>query len=595
MKRNIIKNIFVATLFLFTAVSCDDYLNEVNPNSVTTANFWKDLDDVQAGLNSTYASLRTEAILNIRYEALRSDLAWPSASRPSDGDEQLKWYSQDYNGGSDPVMLKWDALYTGVWRCNQVIEGLNGLENSGVDKERWTYQMAQARFLRGVFYFYLHSSFNEGKVIIKDSCPVDQDDFHKGVSKAEDVLAFFRADLQYAVKNLPNTITKGSESIPTKATAQTILGTSYLYEYEYPEAKEMFRSVIEEGPYTLETDMKKMFTEAGEFNSESIFEIPYTRDLHPELGPWVAGAMTSPLATFSKMWFVPSSWISVAYIDDKPDPKQAVNNEKNPSGVTRKVSLRASAMIALITDDFTPYYVTGNAAEQKNTFGGPNAGKSFGRYKKYQNHDILAVEIPSLSGRNVTVNRLSDVYLMYAECLLEEDNIQGALDYINEVRARWALVLLGSGNDGTRTYDDIVYTKQSLMDHLMYEERPLELSVEGHQIRWQDLRRWGLLEEDDNNIFKKRSEETYYAFAPSPTPKTLTNTPLPSSSAMPTGCPNYSTVSAEWPKNSTGANMVASGVVTIDYEYVQAYRNYSKFNNLFFPLPSDEIRDNSEL
>ena len=47
-----------------------------------------------------------------------------------------------------------------------------------------------------------------------------------------------------------------------------------------------------------------------------------------------------------------------------------------------------------------------------------------------------------LSGKNITVNRLSDVYLMYAECLLETTNdITTALEYINKVRERWALPL----------------------------------------------------------------------------------------------------------------------------------------------------------
>ncbi len=592
MKLNNISKIFIAAALTVSLSSCDDYLNLDNPNNITTSTFWQDLDDVQSGLNATYATLRKEAILNIRFEALRADLAWPSAERPGGIAEADNWYNQEYSNSTPAVIAKWDALYVGVWRANQVIEALQRLENnSEIESERWVNQMAQARFLRGLFYFYLHSAYNGGSVVLKQKTPENPDEFHQPLSPSADVLKFFRADLQYAVDNLPAKRADQTQTTPVKATAQTILGTSYLYEKEFAEAQDLFKSVIEDGPFKLETDLDRMFTQAGEFNSESIFEIAYSRELRPELGVWDGNAMTSPLATFSKSWFVPSSWISEAYINEKPDAKQTVNKEKNAAGVARSVSLRASSMVALITDCFTPYYMTGNAAEQTALFGGPNAAKSFARYKKYQNHDTMEREDASLSGRNVTVNRLSDVYLMYAECILETSgNINQALYYINEVRKRWSLELLGNGIDVTRTYNGVSYTYESLMEHLMFVERPLELSTEGHQIRWQDLRRWGLLEEDDRNIFKKRSGETFYAYKPFPLPTRIDGTAIPA-----TTIPNFSTVEATWPLNSVGVPMVSSGVVVIDYEYDQSYRNYSKKNNAYLPIPSTEISNNSKI
>ena len=128
----------------------------------------------------------------------------------------------------------------------------------------------------------------------------------------------------------------------------------------------------------------------------SIFEIPYSRKLHPELGPWHGDAMTNPLATFATSWFVPSTWLSELYINEKGDPTNPINSEKNAGGVKRSKSLRTSAMVAVITDYFTPYYLTGNAAQRSNTFGGPNAGKSFARFKKFQNHDIMEREDATL-------------------------------------------------------------------------------------------------------------------------------------------------------------------------------------------------------
>ncbi len=582
MKRYKITHIFASLLLLATATSCEDYLTENNPNKIEVADYWKTLDDTRMGLNATYATMRKEAVLNTRYEAVRSDLAWPSSERPAGIAEAKNWYEQQYNNSTPAITAKWNALYSGVWRANQVIEALERLEGT-VDADEWRQQMAEARFMRGLFYFYLHSSFNGGSVVLKQKTPENQDEYNQPLSTAEDVKTFFRRDLEYAVNNLHEKFTSATREIPVKATAQTILGTSFLYEGEFADARNMFKSVINDGPFRLETDMSKMFTATGEFNSESILEIPYSRELHPELGEWNENAMTNALATFAKSWFVPSSWLSVAYLEDTPDKGIAINNEVSENGVARTVSLRTSAMVAVLEDAITPYYMTGNASQQINTFGGPNAGRSFARWKKFQNWDIMEKEDASLSGKNIVVNRLSDVYLMYAECLLKADHdIDGALFYINAVRSRWAVTKLSGAK-----YD----TEEEIMQHLMFVERPLELSAEGHQIRWQDLRRWGLLEDDENNIFYRRSKETFYAYKPSVLPLKLDGKKYANLNDV----PNFSVVSSEWPLNPAGIQFPAISVVEINEEYDVAARNYSKRINQYYPIPASELRNNSKL
>ena len=213
---------------------------------------------MQSGLNATYSTLIKEAILNVRFEAVRCDLAWPSNERPSGVQEAKNWYEHQYINSTPAIEAKWDALYQGVWRANQVIEALIRLEGS-VDAERWTQQMAEARFLRGLFYFYLHSAYNNGSVVLKQKTPETPDEFHQPLASSEDVKNFFRDALNYAILNLTATRESNTAHVPVKATAQTILATSFLYEHDYSTAKDLFWEVISKGPFTL-ADHTKMFT-----------------------------------------------------------------------------------------------------------------------------------------------------------------------------------------------------------------------------------------------------------------------------------------------------------------------------------------------
>ena len=78
-------------------------------------------------------------------------------------------------------------LYISIWRANQVIEALERIKDtvSGDEIETWNIQMGHARFIRGLMYFYLHSSFNNGSVVLRTSTAQS---FNLPLSPAEDVL-----------------------------------------------------------------------------------------------------------------------------------------------------------------------------------------------------------------------------------------------------------------------------------------------------------------------------------------------------------------------------------------------------------------------
>ena len=229
-------------------------------------------------------------------------------------------------------------------------------------------------------------------------------------------------------------------------------------------------------------------------------------------------------------------------------------------------------MIAMVNDEDVQYYQKYSAPVLQNF---TQAGK-YANFKKYTNHDITDNEANlggsnHKSGKNVILNRLADVYLMYAECLIMGDNnTQSAIeDYINPVRDRWGLELL---DPSTSLSVGIPYTQESLMDHLMFVERPLELSAEGFSIRNIDLRRWG----NGNERFNELSILDFYVtdydyFDPDSANVTETRTDC---------------------FVQLGISPDATADPQIEREHVDAAQFYS---GGYLPLPTSETLNNSEV
>ncbi|WP_068473338.1 RagB/SusD family nutrient uptake outer membrane protein [Saccharicrinis aurantiacus] len=537
MKINNIKYLFI-TLAVCALTSCSDYLTETNPNFKPKEDYYKTLDEAEATLVTVYGTMLNHYILNIEEEALRSDCGYPGFNRPSPTDPNAVWYYQTYNNGTVSVSKKWEAIYEGVFRSNQVIEGLEHLKenNENIDLDRWSELMGQSKFFRALYHFYAYTSFNNGEVIIRDFVPSLEnglDDFNIPVSDREEVVNFVRNDLYYAYENLPSqypNLARNKGKV-TKGAAATILGLSHIYDVEYKDgiainntesidsAMFYFDDVINnpEYAYELVDDMDLLFTSAGELNKESIFEIVYALGLRPELNHFDEASLTNRLGRSApggtigggRKW-LPTAWLAYEYSHEKMDSQDQRNWVNNDDGMQRmrNVPLRASSMVALVNDIDTKYYIIGNVP-QVATF----SNYEFAYYKKYTNHDITDSERnlsegQNRSGKNVTVNRLAEVVLLMAECHIQKNEIQEALDLMNDVRVRWGLELLGtesgSKHGANHDYNNVEYDQTSLMKQLMHIDKPLELSSEGHSIRNIDLRRWGIAKQNFEDLYKRK-------------------------------------------------------------------------------------------
>lgn len=585
MNKNIIYTITLSGLMLS---ACMDSFDAPNPNAPTFEDQIENLKSTQSLLTTVYNAMFNHNVLSIEEMTICSDMGYPGYGRSGNPQNETlaAYYNQTYTKSYSGVSNKWSALYTGIFRANQTIEALNLLAERGqVKNEEWTEQMAQARFFRGLFHFYLHSVFNNGEVIIFDSVPKNDNDFHKPVSPADEVQEFFREDLKYAYENLPENYGSKSEKV-TKGTTATILGTSYLYSEDFEKAIVYFNDVInnDEYGYELVDDMSLMFTSAGEFNKESIFEINYQLGVHPEMNAYDENAPTNRLGyTSSSQSFTLPCWITHLYQTEKMNPNDErnrihyidENGEEKDS--LRSISLRASAMIAVVQDDNTPYYLSPYTSVKVPV----NEKTAVGYYRKYSNWDIIDDEknLPDgerKSGKNVIVNRLADVYLMYAECMLRKDNpdVEEALKYMNLIRDRWALELLGTPGQNPsfspmKAYDGKLYNAETLFKQLQDVDRPLEMSAEGNALRFIDLRRWGIAKQR----YTELSKEVYH----------LEPRNVPESTK-----PRYKV----WLKYGPSPE---GELYPELQDYILAAQNYDETRNGYWPIPLLEEQNNPNL
>lgn len=85
------------------------------------------------------------------------------------------------------------------------------------------------------------------------------------------------------------------------------------------------------------------------------------------------------------------------------------------------------------------------------------------------------------------IMRLSDLYLLYAEALCENNQLNKALPYLNEIRARAGLPTVEKSWTEFSKFPDKYTTKEGLRD-IIHHERLIEMAFEGS--RFWDLRRW---------------------------------------------------------------------------------------------------------
>ncbi len=533
-----------ASAFMLT-FACKDQFLEVPPTASLAKAQLSSKAGVEGALIGTYAQLagkgfsRLSAPNNWVFGSIRGG---ESNKGTDPGDYSAINPIQRYEIAPTDGDLNstWQAKYEGVARANATINLANGSTVlSASDKTR---VIAEARFLRGHFYFELKKLF--GSVPYIDETL----DYGKGIEKVANTADFWgkiEADFKFAYDNLPETSSSAGRA--NKWAAGAYLGKAYLFQAKYADAKAIFTTVIANGKttngkkYGLVSKFAEIFNAENDNNEEAVFAVQSAMNTGSVNNANGFDDLNYPYNTGSDGpgnccgFFQPSFSMANAYrvsadglpllseqADGTPDYNLAANSVKNDYGVSSS---------AAFTEDADPLdpridHTIGRRGIQyldwiehpgagwirSQPYAGPYSPKKYIYYKRQEN---TLTDGSSWTRGYATMNfniiRFADVLLMAAEAEIEAGSLATALGYINQVRTRAAnpAGFVKNAKTGANEANYVISTYDSLGDQanarkIVRMERLLELATEGH--RFFDLVRWGIANKTLNAYLKYESK-----------------------------------------------------------------------------------------
>ncbi|MGJ8732780.1 RagB/SusD family nutrient uptake outer membrane protein [Cellulophaga fucicola] len=495
----------LVSILIFTSCNEDRFFDQENPNAITSETFWNTQQQFNSGLTTAYGALQFQSISggDLQFEMALGDIAGTESwYRPT------TFRNLTYTDATYYVTDKWNELYIGIFRANQIIEFIEQADDANFIGNSKAEIEAQAKFLRAFFYFQVANTY--GGAILHTSIPKTDEELNKPMSSISEVnSAVIIPDLLFAQSNLPTSWGPDDTGRATWGAATSLLGKVYLYAEDWPNAVTQFRNVINSELYQLTPNVMDNYTDENEFNSESIFEVAYSADLSPGVSggnvddtPGTTGAEASNMATaLGQLSFgafntlLPTYYLHELFTNDEIDSTNPINDGNT-------WSKRMNSSIVPINGEGLYYGLEI----------GEKGGWAFGQsayIKKFTNwYSLKAEDSNNRSGINFRHIRLADVYLMYAEAVINNSNdINTAITYIDLVRSRAGVKTLQQYMDENGgmfpqlhiskqvhgTQPMVAASPNTVMTHIQRVERPLELCYEGH--RWKDLVRWGIVKD----------------------------------------------------------------------------------------------------
>lgn len=472
------KTLLIIIVFAAASLSsCKRDFDEPNPNQPTIASFWKTSDDAVKGVNAVYSTFHRGYASYSRvmffHGMLKGDEGYGSGG---DGglNTLMSFSMNDNNFGL--TRDTWINMYQGIYRANQVIAFVPGIQMDAALQKR---VVAEAKFLRGLFYFNLTLYFGRPALILEPSQPGMQ----PANATTEQAWAQVAKDFTEAAADLPTNYGPGDLGRATRGAAYAMLGKTYLQQKKYQQAVDAFAWLVT-GPgaslYNLTTDYRDNFIITKENNIESVYEIQYAlRDDENSDDDADETKRPNPGASIAKFYAPGGSrpGIDNPGFQDGAARRWVVNEfhmEKTASG--QRDPRLAATFLYDSTDERGPNFTMIYGLTFADRY--PN-GDSKVWYRKLLNDHWRNFESFN-SPNNYRMIRYADVLLMYAEALNGINQTASAYPYVDRVRVRAGMRPLSVAMPGL--------SPQAFLNQLKHE-RIVELSGEGW--RFADLARWG--------------------------------------------------------------------------------------------------------
>ncbi len=375
----------------------------------------------------------------------------------------------------------WTSFYTVVTQANNTIYNIQTYSTSEVSETAKIETIAEARFMRGVAYWYLASLWQAA--ILTDQPSSDMvDNYVVPANPCADVIEFAIRDLEYAAYYLPVKVQNVGRV--NKYSAYGMLSRMYLSmaglttsgiydgtnvatdvnrgtrnDYYLDLAKKAALKVIDESDYALMPNYGDLFAaDTFDNNSESLFQLQWLSGPTSTVGN-CANSMPRFLA-WSTMVGDTNAWGGATYCSWDLW-LEFTSYDDATLGKTVYDKTRRHYSVA----SYQEYYEDMNVKNGGYTYGiTENRASQGANIKKYvigTNADN-GISYVNNSGTNTYMLRLAEVYLNYTEAALGNSASTTDVTYFNLVRDR-----AGMEPKNSVTYEDLRH------------ERRVELAFEG--------------------------------------------------------------------------------------------------------------------
>jgi hypothetical protein len=517
--------------------SCGDSFLEVHDkSSMTDEYFPENLEQLRLVLNGVYArqhqynTYSIGTLGRVMYlEDHNADLAWT-------GDARADHARNNVAPGNTFMKSEYAEWVQNVRNSNTFLECVEWYKSKMLPNEasEVDYMKGQGLFLRAFFHWHLMMWAQPDRdglgLVLFESLADSWEEITEPRSTTGQTWDFIIADLKEAAR-----LCAGHNSDPTHVTewaAKAFLAKAYVYAGDWVNAKTALEDVVKNSGKRLATFdrySKKMFHGEDEFNEESFWEIDLTIDhtvtnMPNAFSIGASHALLFPpcfvddsgeqqtvgwpntfvhdknLSRFGFALDIPERTNNPAYDASKPVSmrnmdmicsenyiRQSLEYRKNKTTDPRLYICTYQPFVdSLLVNDTWRYIhqYKGDGAD----FVVPHHAWSL---KKYSITSGILEDVYA-SGNNIIFLRLADIYLLYAEALINAGDNAGGLEYINKVHRR------AYGYDNYDQESPVDYksltdrTKAGSIDPLANDplkyERWAELFGEGQW--WWDMKRW---------------------------------------------------------------------------------------------------------
>jgi hypothetical protein len=359
-----ISNAVVLLLIVLLSDNCKKVLEE-HPQSGIIPSFFKTTAGVLGGIAGVYNDIRgawgTEGFSAEMVAGTDEHLAGASASG-------IQLYTYNGLNGSN-FGAAWATAYTDINTLNGVLEYGQAIDSSTLAPATKRQYLAQAKFLRAFWYFYLVQTWGDVPLHITFITAPSYADSRQPVAQVYEQII---KDLNEAIVDLPSKPTAPFlGKAATKPTAMYLLAKAYLTrgwlnntQADFTQAYTIASNIItNKGSYDLDLwqDYGDAFNPANDYGKETLFVSDHSID--PKYGQYAVGGQASGGAAQNLTpWF---------YIWNYPS-NSGINSTKNSSGIL--VNNGTSAMIRDAANG-RPYIRT--RPNSSVIASGPNAGKRY--------------------------------------------------------------------------------------------------------------------------------------------------------------------------------------------------------------------------